>query len=154
MELQGSGSDLRNSWKPFADKGYERLGIVVDSGASVCMLPRDIAKDHVMVPGKAASYTTAGKGTVQKEGEKTLTLGLQDGTRMQSQWEVGNIHRPLCAVSRLTSTGHKVVFDKDVSYIENKSTGRKHHIFQRGGVYVLPAWVDPAAPFGRQGGAP
>ena len=43
------------SWRDWLKEGRERIDIVVDSGASTSMLPKDIAKDHPTKPGQNRS---------------------------------------------------------------------------------------------------
>ena len=40
-------------------------------------------------------------------------------------------------------TGHRVVFDKDGSYIENKSTGEVDMLRGDNGNYMLDMWIVP-----------
>ena len=74
------------------------------------MLPVNVAPEHELQPGNGKTYTSASKNQVQQLGTKSLTLGLQDGTSLQSNWEVGEIHRPLASVSKMTAKGNTVVF--------------------------------------------
>jgi hypothetical protein len=59
-----------------------------------------------------------------------------------------DVRRPLAAVSQVVKAGHRVVFDSEEnggSYIENTGTGKRHKVYERGGIYVLPAWVEPSS---------
>ena len=81
---------------------------------------------------------------VQELGKKNLNLGLQDGTSLQSSWEVGEIHRPLASVSKMTAKGNTVIFapeEKGGSWVID-AKGKWLKLYLRGGVYVLPAWVE------------
>ena len=54
--------------------------------------------------------------------------------------QVCDVHRPLMSVKRMCKVGHRVVFDDEESYVENKS--REHiTITEEDGDYVLDAWV-------------
>ena len=120
------------------------MDIVIDSGSSASMLPVNVAPDHELHPGNGKTYTSASKNQVQQLGTKSLTLGLQDGTSLQSNWEVGEIHRPLASVSKMTAKGNTVVFapeEKGGSWMYD-ANGKKTKLHLRGGVYVLPAWVE------------
>ena len=120
------------------------MDIVIDSGSSASMLPVNVAPEHELQPGNGKTYTSASKNQVQQLGTKSLTLGLQDGTSLQSNWEVGEIHRPLASVSKMTAKGNTVVFapeEKGGSWMYD-ANGKKTKLHLRGGVYVLPAWVE------------
>ena len=121
------------------------MDIVIDSGSSASMLPVHVAPKHDLLPGGGKVYTSASKVKVQKLGTKKLTLGLQDGTSLQSSWDVGEIHRPLASVSKMTAKGNTVIFapeEKGGSWMID-AIGKKTKLHLRGGVYVLPAWVEP-----------
>ena len=122
------------------------MDIVIDSGSSASMLPVSVAPKHELRPGGGKTYTSASKTKVQELGTKQLTLGLQDGTSLQSSWEVGEIHRPLASVSKMTAKGNTVIFapeEKGGSWMID-AIGKKTKLHLRGGVYVLPAWVEPS----------
>ena len=123
--------------------GLERIDIVVDSGSSASMLPTKVAPNHELLPGNGKTYTSAAKTPVQEIGTKNLTIGLQDGSTLRSTWEVGDVHRPLASVSKMTAVGNTVIFapenDGGSWMIDSKGNYVKLHL--RGGVYVLPAWI-------------
>ena len=136
-------------WQQWAKKGsaWERLDIVVDSGASTSILPLKAAKDHeVGTSVPIRKYTSASKQEVSTSGEKNLTCGFQNGEQLKTRWEVADVHRPLCSVSRMVGYGYHVWFAPESeggSGAWNKKTGETLKIYERGGVYVLPAWIRP-----------
>ena len=56
---------------------------------------------------------------------------------------VAAIAQPLLSVGQVTSRGNRVILGPKVSYLET-NTGKKHRIFLKNGVYVLPVWMDTA----------
>ena len=60
------------------------------------------------------------------------------------------------SVRKMCKAGHRVVFDDEASYIENKWTGERLKIEEEGGDYVLDVWVktgdDGEQVFGGPGG--
>ena len=42
---------------------------------------------------------------------------------------------------KATAAGNRVIFDSDGSYIENKASGEKTWLKEKGGMYVLRLWV-------------
>ena len=109
------------------------------------MLPRNVAAQHPLrkdVPPR--TYKTASKHTVVKDGEKELVCGFQSGHDMKTNWEVGDIHRPLSSASKMVKAGSCVCFDSEAnggSYIYNYETGQSMRIYEKDGIYVLPAWI-------------
>ena len=56
--------------------------------------------------------------------------------------EVMDIHKPLCSVYKLVQAGNTVIFSPDKSYIKTK-VGTHLTLHEKGGVYLLPAWITP-----------
>ena len=136
------------SWKNWLSTGREpreRMDIVIDSGASTSILPRDVARYHRMKPSTSnCTYTSASKHEVKPEGEKELVCGFMDGSESLSHWEVGDVSRPLSAVSKIIHRGHRVWFDTEDrggSGCYSYETGRTLKFFEKDGVFVLPAWI-------------
>jgi hypothetical protein len=131
----------------WAEEGRERIDIVVDSGASTSMLPKDVAMGHPMKPGMPKTYKTASKHIVEKLGEKDLVCGFVNGKEIKTPWEVGDINRPLSSVSRVVEAGSVVWFDSEKnggSGVCNYDTGVTAKIWEKDGIYILPAWIRPA----------
>ena len=55
--------------------------------------------------------------------------------------QVADVHKPLCAMSKVCKAGHRIILDDDGSYIQHKRTGEKTELKQKNGVYVLQFWV-------------
>ena len=76
-----------------------------------------------------------------------MVLGFANGQQYGSNWEVAEVQRPLLSVSRCVSRGNYVWFAPEElggSGIYNYPTGRMMKVWERDGVYVLPAWIaDP-----------
>ena len=51
---------------------------------------------------------------------------------------------------RMCKAGHRVIFDEEGSYVENKETGEINWMRQENGNYMLDMWVIPESSFGRQ----
>ena len=125
---------------------------IVDAGASTRMLPQGIAKGYQLEAGSGSKYTTASNNEVVSQGKKSVVCRFQNGEEGLTTWEVGRIHRPLAAVSKMVKTGHAVWFDSEEnggSGIYSYKTGKTKKIYERNGVYVLPAWVKPNKGFHR-----
>ena len=131
-------------WKEWIKAGRERMDIVIDSGASRNVLPRDVANEHSTRPGSSRTYVTANNQRVQVDGEKELVCGLMSGTEVQTRWEVGDVSHPLSSVSGMTKSGYRIWFDTEErggSGCYSYATGETTKIFEKDGIYVLPAWI-------------
>ena len=131
-------------WYNWLEEGRERIDIVVDSGASTSMLPKDVAKDQPMRPGTSRSYMTASQHEVRVEGEKEFVCGLMNGSEMRTTWEVGDINRPLSSVSQMVRNGYRIWFDTEErggSGCYSYATDTTTKIYERDGIFVLPAWI-------------
>ena len=137
---------------PWSDWEYkrtrERINIIVDSGASTCILPKSIAKDHPVYPRTTdRTYTAATKEEVCPDGMRYLTVGVAvDGADYKSEWEVADVHRPLYAVSKLLKKRKRVIFDSEEdggSWIFDKTDDRWMKLYEADGVYVLPVLIKP-----------
>ena len=76
--------------------------------------------------------------------KKALFCGFMDGSEALTHWEVGDISRPLSAVSKMIKRGHRVWFDSEDrggSGCYSYDTGRTMKLFEKDGVFVLPAWI-------------
>ena len=63
---------------------------------------------------------------------------MPDGTIKGIQVQaVDKLTKPLAAVSRIVSRGNRVVFDEDGSYIQDKKSGKRTRIADKGEAYVL-----------------
>ena len=83
---------------------------------------------------------------IENKGEKkfigTLTRddGSESGKRMVTA-QVCDVHRPLLSVKGMCRSGHRVIFDDEGSYVENKVTLERLKIDEVDGEYVIDMWV-------------
>ena len=79
-------------------------------------------------------------------GEKTLNVVTENGVPATSTYQIANVTRALCAVSRVCDKGNTVVFEKDGGYIIDLQGG--YTPFRReNNVYLLDTWVQKPAGF-------
>ena len=57
--------------------------------------------------------------------------------------QVAPVARPLGSVKRMCQAGHRVTFDDEGSYIQNKATGEINWLREDNGNYVLDVTVVP-----------
>ena len=62
------------------------------------------------------SYTSASKSAVKTVGEKKFDVGLETGKTVTTSWEVADVHRPLCSVSRMAKNGYHARFAPESTF--------------------------------------
>ena len=129
---------------------WEELEIAVDSGASVTVIGKDMVK---AVEAKGArpdiKYEVTDGSQIEHLGENTFTTFSDSGSEHYMTARVPEVNKALLSVSKIVGKGCKVVFDKEESYIENKSSGEWVPLEERNGMYVLKMWIgkDQQRPF-------
>ena len=58
-------------------------------------------------------------------------------------FQAAPVSKPLGSVKRICVAGHRVVFDEDGSYIENKTIGEVNMLREDNGNYMLDMWIVP-----------
>ena len=51
------------------------------------------------------------------------------------------MNKGLLSVRRMVQAGNRVVFDQAGSYVEDRTTGDRMYMAERGGMYMLKLWV-------------
>ena len=62
------------------------------------------------------------------------------------------VNKALLSVAKLVSSGHRAVFDPELSYIEHCESGEWFPMEENNGTYALRLWIhkDQKSPFGGQ----
>ena len=55
--------------------------------------------------------------------------------------QVCDVNKALLSVAKTVKMGNRVVFEDEGSYIEDKTTGERMYLEERGGMYMLKLWV-------------
>jgi hypothetical protein len=127
--------------------GYERVDLIVDSGASTSAIPSS-AVPSINVETAPNShlkvYTSASGHQVKEKGFQNLTCHFQDGDKQNLKFKVmsPDVPRGMVSVSECVRAGNRIVFDKDFSYIHNAQNNTYKRIYEKGGVFVLPLWIE------------
>jgi hypothetical protein len=100
-------------------------------------------------------YMTAASERIPNEGEKEF-VGFVESTWKQTpggKWEksrpagqgvlaqIAEVTTPLMSVKKMCAANHRVVFDDEGSYIENKTSGDSMEITEQKGEYMVDMWV-------------
>jgi hypothetical protein len=132
---------------PIADDEWEELVMVIDSGASVPVMPPDIAKLYSLEDSEASKrgveYECANGASIPNLGQKRMALWTAEGTLRSCTTQCADVSKPLQSVRHLVKNKHVVVFDEGESYIYNKITGETNHIVDDGINYTMKAWIVP-----------
>ena len=147
---------------PIHSGAWEYFEAILDSGATVTVIPPHLAKEYDIQEGEAAKagvkYEIANGEEIPNLGEKLMPIMTSEGTTRGLRAQVADVSKPLQAVRSLVRSGHVVVFgdgeDGNANYIMNKMTGEVNMVKDDGtnyllGMYVIPKAEMQAAGFGR-----
>ena len=143
---------------------WEYVEAILDSGATVTVIPPHIGKGYEITPGEASRagvmYEVANGEEIPNLGEKLLPIMTLEGNCRGMRAQVADVSKPLQAVRSLVRTGHLVVFgdgeDGTQSYVINKATGEVMNVKDDGVNYLMGMYVIPRAEagFGRPAATP
>ena len=123
---------------------WEPIKMHVDSGAEDTVAPIEA------MPGIEPDTTNASEeGFRVADGTVIPNAGVKDGIIATQEWstlkgiafQVAPVNKALLSVSRMVDSGHRVVFDTEWSYIEDRKTGERTTLVRENGLYALRAWV-------------
>ena len=142
--------------------GWQLLSMAVDSGAAETVIPHRLVSQHPVRETRASRaglcYSSATGQPIPNLGEQKLPLVTMEGTLRGMTFQAAPVSKPLGSVKRICGSGHRVVFDDEGSYVQNKVTGEINWLREENGNYMLDAWIVPpsemptndSAGFGRQ----
>ena len=141
----GAVNAMQNgSWEPL----WQPLTVIIDSGAAETVIPHTCVMDHQIHETEASRsgicYTSATGEPIPNLGEQKIPIWTQEGTVRILTCQAAPVSRPLGSVKRMCQAGHRVVFDEEGSYIENKNTGEINWLREEDGNYVLDTYVVPS----------
>ena len=151
-------------------------GIGVDSCASDNVMSRRHLQSYTIRPSagskKGQHWGSASGHSIPNEGEVTYKFMTESGSIAQGTTQVGEVRRPLAAVSKITKADKIVCFSEGEDWIIDKKdevaaeilalvrrAKKKTKLYEHKGTYRMRAWMlpgdkaknGPASPFGRQG---
>ena len=138
--------------RPLESK-WEKFIAILDSGASVTVVPPHIGHDYETTRGEAAiagvRYEIADGNEIPNLGEKLLPIMTREGTWRALKAEVADMSRALQSVRSLVKTGHRVGFgggeDGNFHYIENVLIGEVNAVGDDGHNYLMTYLIAPKA---------
>jgi hypothetical protein len=137
---------------------WVKLEAVVDSGAAESVAPESMApwvpKQESEGSKRGQTYLSASGDKLPNLGEKKFDMMTAEGHWAQATFQVAEVTRPLCSVSKMCDKGNRVVFEMSGGYVENLATGVRTSFSRENNVYVMEMHVQDdgavSAPFGRQ----
>ena len=86
-------------------------------------------------------YEVANGTRIPNLGEKRFTGFSSEGVGRKLIAQVCDVNKALLSVSKITKSGHRVVFETDNSYIEDTRTGETMTLNEKNGMYMLKLWT-------------
>ena len=154
-------------------------GIGIDSCASDNVMSRRHLPGYKIHPSpgskRGQKWGSASGHSIRNEGQATYKFVTDAGGLARGTTQIGEVKRPLAAVSKIAAAGNIVLFSTDSDYIIDKSDPiaaeilqlvrkirKKTPMYLDRGTYRMRAWIVPenanlsecapnAAPFGGQG---
>ena len=129
---------------------WKKVKFCVDSGADETVMAEDelpeVETKDSWGSKHGQAYEVANGAEIENQGEKKFTgvMNSVEGWETEGKGvtaQICDVHRPLMSVRKMCKAGHRVVFDDEGSYIENKSTGERLKIEEEDGDYVLDVWA-------------
>jgi hypothetical protein len=121
--------------------------MVIDSGASVPVMPPSIAKLYALEDSEASrrgvEYECANGESIPNLGQKRMAIYTSEGTLRSCTTQCADVSKPLQSVRHLVKNQHAVVFDDECSYIYNKVAGETNYIADDGMNYTMKTWIIP-----------
>ena len=133
---------------------WEKLEAVVDSGAAESVAPSSMAPWVPVRPSEGSTrgqcYMSASGAKLPNQGEKKFSMMTPEGNWAEATFQVADVTRPLCSVTKICDKGNRVVFEGNGGYIENLATGVCTTFGRQNNVYVMEMWAETSG-FSRQG---
>jgi hypothetical protein len=129
-----------------AEKKWARLEAVIDSGAAESVAPASMAPWVPLTPSEGSRrgqcYMSANGAKLPNMGEKRFTMMTGEGNMAEATFQVAEVTRPLCSVTKICDRGNRVVFDAKGGYIENFATGVQTRFSRQNNVYVMDMYLE------------
>ena len=121
----------------------------MDSGACDNVInPKDLAayEDQVMETEASANqenFLAANGEEIDNYGEVKVPAVTRERTLRGITFQAAGVSKGLLSVEKMNENGHAVVFDGDVSFVDNKATGEVNHLRRQDGNFMLDLWILP-----------
>ncbi len=86
-------------------------------------------------------YEVANGIKIPARGQKTFVVNTPSGARRRVCAQVADVNKALLSVSQICDRDHRVIFDSQGSFIQDKQTGELIPFEKRGSTYALRCLV-------------
>ena len=126
---------------------WERLRSVMDSGASITVVPPSVGKLYETEESPASragvQYQVANGDELPNLGQKFLPLVTSEGTTRGMLAQVADVTMALQSPRALYASGHMVVLNGPNSFVLNKISGEINVLEDDGINYLMDTWIIP-----------
>ena len=129
-----------DSIAPCTKVDWKKVSLAIDSGACDNVIDaEELLLDHKVYQTKASTsgmkYASATGEEITHLGEAMLPMIIFKGSKKKMRMQAAAVSRPLASVKKICEAGHMVIFDDQVSYLYNKSTGEVNYLREESGNY-------------------
>ena len=135
---------------------WVQVPCAVDSGACANVTPYGIFSLEQSLVKLDPKYFGADGSPIENLGALVALGTSEEGVEMKIDFDIAKVTRPLLSVHKMTSNGHRVIFNDNGGYIQVKGTNTRVNLRQEGRLFMLDLWVKvpqdiaDSSPFVRQ----
>ena len=120
---------------------WEVIEVTVNSGAVATVGPKSVANAFPLEEtedSKSGHEFYAANGTpIDNYGKRRIEGTVEEGHQVNLTMQVTDVVKVFGSVKQMVEAGNRVVFDKEGSYIEHKTSGKRTHMNEKGGGYTF-----------------
>ena len=135
---------------------WVQVPCAVDSGACANVTPAGIFSLEKSLLKLEPKFFGADGSPIKNLGSMAAAGTNEEGVAMKIDFDIAKVTRPLLSVHKMTSNGHKVIFDDSGGYIQVKGSSNRIKLRPEGRLFMLDLWVKvpqeiaDSSPFVRQ----
>ena len=126
--------------------GWVRIRTILDSGAAQSIAPPSMAKGVPVRPSEMSSqgrsYTSADGGRIENKGQQVLHVTTNEGRQGMTRCQVGDVNRPLMAVSQIADAGNILQFASDGGWIYNLTDESYTRFERHNNIFEFNMWLN------------
>ena len=120
----------------------EPIKMYVHSGAADWHQSRRCRAEPDTTNATEEDFTVADGTVIPNAGVKDGIIVTQELSGLKGvAFQIAPVHKTLSSVSRMVDNGHRVVFDAEWSYVEDRKNGERTTLVRENGLYALRAWA-------------
>ena len=135
---------------------WVQVPCAVDSGACANVAPVGIFSLEKSLIKLQPKFFGADGSPIENLGTMVAMGTSEEGVEMKIDFDLAKVTRPLLSVHKMTSNGHKVIFNEEGGYIQVKGSSTRINLRPEGRLFMLDLWVKvpqevaDSSPFVRQ----